>query len=74
MDTYFSNPGAASWQLTLMGINAHVNGDIWRGLVTHFSEQEIKRYKKDVLSFQTSISKAFQPLFDEMMMNFTCDL
>src|SRR5258706_3129689 len=65
---YFSKPKTESWQLTLIGVNAHINGDIWKGLVNSFSEQEIRRYKKNLLSFQRSISKVFQPFFDDLMM------
>ena len=64
---YFSHPNARPWQLTLIGVNAHINGDIWKGLVKNFSAEEISRYKKNLLSFQTSISKAFQPFFDDLM-------
>jgi len=65
---YFSNPGAQPCQLMLIGVNAHVNGDIWKGLVKNFSVQEIMRYKRTLLSFQSSISKAFQPFFDDLLM------
>ncbi|MFI5132102.1 MAG: DUF5995 family protein [Chitinophagales bacterium] len=65
---YYSHPGAQPWQLMLIGVNAHVNGDIWKGLVKNFSVAEIMQYKKTLLSFQSSISKAFQPLFDDILM------
>lgn len=64
---YFSNPGVQPWQHVLIGVNAHVNGDIWKGLVKNFSENEIRRYKKNLLAFQSSIAKAFNPLFEEIM-------
>ena len=64
---YFSHPKAQSWQLTLIGVNAHINGDIWKGLVKNFREPEIRRYKKQLLNFQGSISKAYQPFFDDLM-------
>jgi len=64
---YFSNSNAQPWQLTLIGVNAHINGDIWKGLVKNFTEQEIKRYKGNLLSFQSSISKAFEPFFGDLM-------
>jgi uncharacterized protein DUF5995 len=64
---YFSHPEAEPWQLTLIGVNAHINGDIWKGLVSNFSATEIDRYKKTLLSFQSSISKAFQPFFEELI-------
>ena len=65
---YYSHPAAQPWQLMLIGVNAHVNGDIWKGLVKNFSVAEIMQYKKTLLSFQSSISKAFQPLFDDILM------
>jgi hypothetical protein len=64
---YFINDKAQPWQLTLIGINAHVNGDIWKALVKNFSAGEIRRYKKNLLSFQASLSKTFQPLFDQLL-------
>ena len=67
-NSYFSHPSAQPWQLTLIGVNAHINGDIWKGLVKNFSEPEIRQYKKNLLSFQRSISKAFQPFFDDLLM------
>ena len=64
---YFSHPDAEPWQLTMIGVNAHINGDIWKGLVKNFSETEIRRYKKNLLAFQSSISRAFQPFFEELL-------
>lgn len=64
---YFSHPEAEPWQLTMIGVNAHINGDIWKGLVKNFSEEEIRKYKKNLLSFQSSISRAFQPFFEELL-------
>jgi len=64
---YFTHPEAEPWQLTMIGVNAHINGDIWKGLVKNFSEEEIRKYKKNLLSFQSSISKAFQPFFEELL-------
>ncbi len=64
---YFTNPNADSWQLTLVGVNAHINGDIWKGLINNFSAGDIRKYKKKLLSFQRSIAKAFKPFFNDLM-------
>jgi hypothetical protein len=63
---YFSHPNARPLQFMLMGANAHINGDVWQAMVSGFSEQEIKRYKKKYLSFQTALAKAYSPLFDSV--------
>ena len=64
---YFAHPSAEPWQLTMIGVNAHINGDIWKGLVKNFSEEEIRRNKKHLLAFQSSISRAFHPFFEELL-------
>ena len=64
---YFTHPNVEPWQLTMIGVNAHINGDIWKGLVKNFSEEEISRNKKHLLAFQSSISRAFQPFFEELL-------
>lgn len=62
----FSNPSAQSLRLTLMGINAHVNGDIWQTLVNNFPEKEIRLHKKAFLACQSSIVKVYYPFFDSI--------
>ena len=61
---YYSSHNAKPWQLILIGVNAHINGDIWHALVDNFSELEIRRYKKEILATQSSIAKVYDDVFD----------
>jgi hypothetical protein len=62
----FSNPAAHPLQLTLMGINAHTNGDIWQALVNNFPEKDIRLHKKAFLACQASIVKVLYPFYDSI--------
>ena len=61
---YYSSHNAKPWQLILIGVNAHINGDIWHALVDNFSELEIRWYKKEILATQSSIAKVYDDVFD----------
>ena len=56
---FYSCNQAKPWQLVLLGVNAHINGDLWQVLVDNFSEQEIRRYKREMLATQSSIAKVY---------------
>lgn len=64
---YYSGQASEPWQFVLLGVNAHVNGDMWQALVNEFSEKEIRQYKKLFISFQASIAKNYDVFFDELM-------
>src|SRR5437762_4243296 len=55
----FTHPEAKDWQLALLGVNAHANGDLWQVLLTNFSEADIRHYKKQLLSLQPSIAEVY---------------
>ena len=63
----FSHPNLQSWQLILLGVNAHTNIDMWQALVNTFSGEEIRRNKRQFLSVQPAIAKVYRPFFDEIM-------
>ncbi len=62
----FSNSSAHSLKLTIMGISAHVNGDIWQAFVNNFSGEEIRLHKKAFLNCQSSVSKVYNSFFDSV--------
>lgn len=64
---HFSSADAQPWQLVLLGVNAHVNGDMWQALVNTFSANDIRRYKKQFLALQLSVAKEYYPFFDSVM-------
>ncbi|MEO5781809.1 MAG: hypothetical protein ABIQ07_00975, partial [Ginsengibacter sp.] len=53
----------------LLGVNAHVNVNIWQALVTNFSEEDIRRYKKQMLAMQSSVTKVYDQFFDTLLAN-----
>jgi len=66
-NSYYSGKAVYAWQYVLLGVNAHVKGDMWKALVNEFSEKEMGQNKKLFISFQTSISKNYDVFFDELM-------
>lgn len=60
----FSHPTLDPIRLGVMGINTHVNADIWKALVTRFDAAEIRRHRKAFISCQRSIARIYSPLFE----------
>ena len=58
--------GAKGWQLALIGTNAHANRDLCQALVNHFTERDIRQYKKLLLGFQLPIATVYYPFFDQL--------
>lgn len=52
---YFTIANVSPIQLKLLGINAHINGDLWQALKDSFSETEIKGISKTVFLFHQSL-------------------
>jgi len=63
----FTHPEAKDWQLALLGVNAHANGDLWHVLVTNFCETDVRQYKNLLLSFQPAIAEVYYAFFDEVL-------
>jgi Family of unknown function (DUF5995) len=49
--TYFADTALTPFQYQLLGINAHINGDIWQALTKEFSLSELIEFKPTYLSF-----------------------
>jgi hypothetical protein len=64
---YFSPSELKPWQLMLLGVNTHINADMWQALVNSCSEEEIRKYRKQFLALEGAIIKAYEPFFDEMI-------
>lgn len=62
---YFGDTSLSVLQYELIGINAHINGDIWQALTTTFTPEEIKRYKNSYLRFQEILVKQYKDFFDQ---------
>ncbi len=58
--TYYEKQALKPLQYELLGINAHINGDIWQALVKEFSLQEILEYRKTFLQFQKGLGGIYR--------------
>jgi hypothetical protein len=66
--TCFFNTGKTpSWKKILLGVNTHINIDIWPSLVKNFSAKQIRENKKQFLSLQPSIVKVYDQVFDTLL-------
>ena len=64
-EAYFKTGNLSSMQLKLLGINAHINGDLWKALRDSFSESEIKDISKTVFLFHESLLVIYKELYNE---------
>jgi hypothetical protein len=62
--SYFSDTGFLPLQYQLLGINAHINGDIWQAMTSAFSWEELQNHKKDYMGFQKSLVKQYHRFFE----------
>jgi hypothetical protein len=60
---YFKTNNLSPIQLKLLGINAHINGDLWKALRDSFSENEIKDISKTVFLFHQSLLVIYKEVY-----------
>lgn len=63
--SYFRNDSLKPLQYKLLGINAHINGDIWQALTSEFSLEEIKEGHNCYLKFQKALAKQYREFYNE---------
>jgi len=61
---YFSDTVLSPLQYQLLGINAHINGDIWQALTTEFTLEEILENKKSYFDFQKGLIKIYRNFYE----------
>ena len=61
--TYFADTALSPLQYKLLGINAHINGDIWKVLTVEFSLDEIKENKGSYFSFQKRLKDQYREFY-----------
>lgn len=66
--SYFHTSDTSLLQYQLLGINAHINGDIWKALTAEFSSNELKLYKKSFLTFNKLLNKQYFNLYEESLL------
>jgi len=60
---YFSDSYLKPLQYELLGINAHINGDIWQALITEFTLAEIRQNRRTYLRFQKGLNKIYNRFY-----------
>ncbi len=51
-------------QYRLLGINAHINGDMWQALIECFDQNELELYAEKLLAFQLAISQVYTHYYE----------
>lgn len=64
---YFNTPDLSQLQLRLLGINAHINGDLWKALKDSYSAKEIKDIGKVVFLFHQSLLVIYEMVYEDAM-------
>jgi hypothetical protein len=60
---YYADSMARPVKYKLYGINAHINGDIWKALRQSFSLDELKTVRKDYLSFYRGLLLEYKEFY-----------
>ena len=50
-------------QYQFIGMNAHINGDMHKGLIEKYSYDTLKKYKRELLSFQKALNIFFDSVY-----------
>lgn len=61
---YFADTALSPLQYKLLGINAHINGDIWKVLTVEFSLKEIEENRDSYFSFQKRLKDQYREFYD----------
>jgi hypothetical protein len=61
---YYCDTTAPGLCYILMGINAHINGDIWQALVNEFSQKEIGELKPAFLLYRKQLLKNYRDIYE----------
>ncbi len=62
---YFRSDTLHPLRLQLLGINAHINGDIWKALVASCDPAELQRNKRCYFAFNRYLKKEFDEFYEE---------
>lgn len=62
---YFADTALSPLVYRFLGINAHINGDLWQGLVSAFSVEELKEVKKVYRGFQRPLVRQYNEFYRE---------
>jgi Family of unknown function (DUF5995) len=63
---YYANAGLNELQYYFLGMNAHINGDMWQGIVTASPYDSIKKYEAVLMHFQTALNPVFDSIYYQL--------
>lgn len=66
---YYSDTGLNHFQYYLLGMNAHINGDMWQALARAHSYDSIKKYRRVLLAFQKPLAIQFDSVYHSLGKN-----
>ena len=61
---YFEDTTLSRVQYQLLGINAHINGDIWQALTTEFTLQEMLENERAYFVFNKGLTKEYRRFYE----------
>ncbi len=61
---YFGDTALSPLQYRLLGINAHINGDIWQALTAEFSLRELQENKEAYFQFNKGLIGEYRRFYD----------
>lgn len=67
--SYYAASSLKPIQYQLLGINAHINGDIWKALVNEFSNGEIRNYRKAYHQFGKELTAQYKSFYDRSVIS-----
>ena len=62
---YFSDSDLQPIQYKLLGVNAHVNSDLWQVFTTSFSKEELRNFKGQFLLYKAPLNKVYKQVYRE---------
>ena len=64
---YFSQANIHPLKFILMGVNAHINGEMWQAMVAACPKRDIDEHRKQYRTFESAIAKVYTPVFDSIL-------
>jgi len=60
---YYADTGLNGLQYQFMGMNAHINGDMWLALKDKYCYDTLKKYQRSLLQFQKVVNNFFDSIY-----------
>ncbi|MEP6676103.1 MAG: DUF5995 family protein [Ferruginibacter sp.] len=60
---YYSDTSLNELQYQFIGMNAHINGDMWQALKDKYSYDTLRKYKRPLIKFQQALNIFFDSVY-----------